>query len=188
MPTLYGRTSSDITLSEALKNCAAALSNNGNQGIALLYSPTCCQFAKVTTNGILTNFQGETITLNDVFEVRAFNETSELRWLNNLGGKGQAVLISESDICNYLQEYISSLIDLNIIEQEYILWGEAVTTSVNAGWQKLAKSRIGSIHVPVTGLNTNQRVYLTAIEYLKADEEYGNVSVVEERLTGLEVK
>jgi CRISPR-associated protein (TIGR03984 family) len=187
MPILYGRTGNNITLSDTFKNCALALSN-GEQGIALLYSPTCCQFAKVNSIGVLTDAKGETIATDDIFEARAFNKTSELRWLNNLHGKGQAVLISELDISNYLQENISPLIALDTVKQEYILWGEFVKQLSNSGWQKLAKSRIGSINVPVDDFNTNKRVYLTAIEYLKADEEYGNISVVEERLTGLEVK
>ncbi len=72
--------------------------------------------------------------------------------------------------------------------QKYILWGETVENTFPSLLGKLAQSRIGSICVPVTGLTADKRVYLTAIEYLKADEEYGNVAVVEERLTGLEVK
>lgn len=183
MPTLHGRTCNDISLSEALTGLF-----NDEQGIALLYSPTCCQFAKVKNDGTLTDANEQILNLNDIFEARAFNKTSELRWLNKLDGKGRAVLISELDISKYLQESISPLTALDTIKQEYILWGESAKTSANTGWSKLAKSRIGSIYVPVTGLTINKRVYLTAIEYLKDDEEYGNVSVVEERLTGLEVK
>lgn len=188
MIVLHGRTSSsDIPLSEALENCAVILSKD-SQGIALLYAPTYCHFAKVKNDGTLTDVQGENKNLDDVFEVRAFNKTSELRWLNQLNGQGKAVLISEVDISQYLQESISQLTALNTIKQEYILWGEGLENSFQSGWGKLAKSRIGSIYVPITGLTANKRVYLTAVEYLKADEEYGNVSVVEERLIGLEVK
>jgi CRISPR-associated protein (TIGR03984 family) len=108
----------------------------------------------------------------------------------NLNELSSSVLISELNISisQYLQSYIPELAALDTITQKYILWGEGVKTSSPPGWGKLAKSRIGSIYVPITGLTANKRVYLTAVEYLKADEEYGNVSVVEERLIGLEVK
>ena len=115
--TLYGRcTTTNITLKSALSNCTTALS----EAVAIIYSPTSCQLAKVDQNGDLTNAKNEMISLDNVFELRAFNQNYELRWLNESNGKGKAVLIS--------------------------------------------------------------------IEYLQADEQYGNVSVVEERLTKLEVK
>lgn len=189
MPVLHGRTSNDITLSEALKSCAAILSND-SLGIALIYAPTCCHFAKVKSDGTLNDVNEQPLNTEDIFEARVFHKNAELRWLNNLNGKGRAVLISELNISisQYLQSYIPELAALDTITQKYILWGEGVKTSSPPGWGKLAKSRIGSIYVPITGLTANKRVYLTAVEYLKADEEYGNVSVVEERLIGLEVK
>lgn len=183
MPVLHGRTSSDITLLEALKYCA-----NDYLGIALLYAPTCCCFAKVQSNATLTDVNEQPINTKDIFEARVFHKNAELRWLNNLNGKGRAVLISELNISQYLQSSLPELSALDTITQKYILWGEGVERSSLPGWGKLAKSRIGSIYVPVTELTANKRVYLKAVEYLKADEEYGNVSVVEERLIGLEVK
>ncbi|MFM7368904.1 MAG: CRISPR-associated protein Csx19, partial [Sphaerospermopsis kisseleviana] len=83
---------------------------------------------------------------------------------------------------------ISEIAALDKIYQQYILWGEGIENKSNLGWGKLATARIGYIDVPVQGLTVNKRVYLNAVEYLQADEEYGNVSVVEERLTGLKVK
>lgn len=189
MPTLYSSTSNDdITLSRAIEKCAAALSHP-SEGIALLYSRSSCQFAKVQKNGNLTSVKGEKLDIEDIFEARVFNQASELRWLNNLNGKGQAVLLSEElNIANYLDNSIPNLTDLYTIKQEYILWGETVAKTLNSGWSQLAKSQIGSLYVPVNCSTANKRIYLTAVEYLKADEEYGNVSVVEERLTGLEVR
>jgi CRISPR-associated protein (TIGR03984 family) len=184
MVILYGRCSKDeITLESALENCASVLS----EGVAIIYSPICCQLAKVNENGELKNKNNEVISLNGVFELRAFNKTHELRWLNKFDGEGKAVLISEQPISSYLDKDICDLEALNIIPQEYILWGEGVTTVSPSGWGKLAKSRIGSIDVPVEELTVKKRVYLDTVEYLKADE-YGNVSVVEERLIGLSVK
>jgi CRISPR-associated protein (TIGR03984 family) len=194
MLTLYGSTSRNITLSEAMKTCMDKLSNP-SEWVAILYSPSFCQFAKVQQDGTFTDSKTKNLDVKDVFEARVFNKQSELRWLKTPDGDGQAVLISELDISRYLKNPISSLTtDLDTIKQEYIIWGEPVNKSsdsnesLSSQWGKLAKSRIGSLYVPVTGLTAKKRVYLTAVEYLKADEEYGNVSVVEERLTGLEVR
>lgn len=187
MLTLYGRTNSSITLPEAIKNCASALSN-GSEGVALLYSPVYCQFAKLQLNGTLTNSQGKSVDLSPAFEARVFNKTSELRWLNESNSKGQAVLLSELDISGYLTDCIPDLQILDTIPQDYLLWGRGAENSSNPGWGKLASARIGSISVPVTGLTANKRVYLKAREYLGEVDEYGNVAVVEERLTELEVR
>ncbi|MEH2384079.1 MAG: CRISPR-associated protein Csx19 [Nostoc sp.] len=185
MVILYGRCTKDkITLKSAIEECKTALS----EGVAIIYSPTCCQFAKVEQNGDLKNAKNESLSLDKVFEFRAFNQNFELRWLNEWNGEGKAVLISEQNISNYLDEDISEIEVLDTVKQQYILWGKGVKTVSTSGWGKLATARIGSIDVPVTGLTTNQRVYLKAVEYLKADEEYGNVSVVEERLLKLVVE
>jgi CRISPR-associated protein (TIGR03984 family) len=183
--TLYGRcTKGNIDLKSALSNCATALF----EGVAIIYSPTSCQLAKLNQNGDLTNSKNEIISLDNVFELRAFNQNYELRWLNESNRKGKAVLISEQNISDYLYADISEIKELHKNPQQYILWGEGVKTVSTSGWGKLATARIGSIDVPVRGLAADKRVYLNAIEYLQADEEYGNVSVVEERLTKLEVK
>lgn len=65
--TLYGRTSINITLSEALINCAAVLSNS-DRGIALLYSPTSCQFAKIENGGTLSDVNNKTVDLKDILK------------------------------------------------------------------------------------------------------------------------
>ncbi|MBE9055642.1 CRISPR-associated protein Csx19 [Sphaerospermopsis sp. LEGE 08334] len=185
MVTLYGRcTQKNITLNSALEKCASALSN----AVAIIYSPTSCQFAKVQENGHLANANNQILSLDKVFELRAFNQNCELRWLNELNGEGKAVLISEQNISDYLDENIAEIEILDTIHQQYILWGDKAKTESSSGWCKLSTARIGSIDVPVQGLTANERVYLNAVEYLKVTDENGNVSVVEERLTGLEVK
>ncbi|MBD2451575.1 TIGR03984 family CRISPR-associated protein [Nostoc sp. FACHB-152] len=185
MTNLYGRTSqNNISLKLALENCASALS----EGIAIIYSPICCQFARVEPNGDLKDVYNRILPLDKVFELRAFNQNVELRWLNQLNGEGKVVLISEQIISGYLDNNIPTIPALDIIPQQYILWGKGIKTASPSGWGKLATARIGSINVPVAGLTTDKRVYLNAIEYLKETDDNGNVSVVEERLIGLEVK
>lgn len=187
MVTLYGRCTKDnIDLKSALSHCTTALS----EAVAIIYSPTSCQLAKVQENGDLINAENKIICLDKVFELRAFNQNYELRWLNESNGKGKAVLISEQkqNISDYLDADISEIKELHKNPQQYILWGEKASTESTSGWAKLSTARVGSIDVPVRGLTADKRVYLNAVEYLKADEEYGNVSVIEERLIELEVK
>lgn len=189
--TLHGRTSLDITLPNALQECAEVFKN----GIALLYSPTHCQFGKLK-DGTLQNSQETAIELDYassfIFEARIFNKDCELRWLNELNGKGQAVLISEQDISSYLQDSVPDLTtDLDSIPQTYLLWGEGVKTKVDlsSGWSRLASARIGALDVPVERpIPHGKRVYLKTCEYLAEVDESGNVAVVEERLMELEVE
>jgi CRISPR-associated protein (TIGR03984 family) len=197
MVILYGRCTQNITLKLALEKCASALCKN-SEGVAIIYSPICCQFAKVEQNGDLKDANNQILSLDKVFELRAFNQNYELRWLNESNGEGKAVLISEQNISDYLDDDIPEIQVLNIpeieivgtINRQYILWGEGARNQSTSGWGKLATARIGSIDVPVSGLTANKRVYLKAVEYLKetADDDNGNVSIVEERLIRLEVK
>jgi CRISPR-associated protein (TIGR03984 family) len=185
MINLYGRTSQNhISLKSALEKCASVLS----EGVAIIYSPTSCQFAKVESNGDLKDANNQTLPLDKVFELRAFNQNIELRWLNQLNGEGKAVLISEQNISDYLDNDIPAIFALDIIPQQYILWGKGIKTVSPSEWGKLATARIGSINIPLKGITTDKRVYLNAVEYLKETDENGNVSVVEERLIGLVVK
>lgn len=188
MITLHGRRSSNtITLSEALKTCAALLSG----GVALLYSPEHCQFASLDENGNLLNQERNCIDLKHIFEARVFNKKAELRWLNDYNGKGYAVLLSEEDISQYFEEVVD-LTELEMLDEAttaYILWGQGVKNSYPAesGWSKLSLARIGSLDVPIGNVGESKRVCLKAIEYLQEVDDYGNVAIVEERLMELEV-
>lgn len=185
MISLYGRcTKNNITLQSALEKCISALS----EGVALIYSPTCCQFAKVEQDGDLKNANNQSLSLDKIFELRAFNQNFELRWLNELNAEGKAVLISEQNISSYLDEDICPVVALETIHQQYILWGKGIKAVSTSGWSKLTVARIGCIDVPVRGLTTDKRVYLKAVEYLQEFDDNGNVSVVEERLIKLVVE
>jgi CRISPR-associated protein (TIGR03984 family) len=182
--TLYGRTSPSITLIEALQECRHALAG----AIALLYSPTTCQFGKLQANDYLINSHGQPINLEAIFEARVFNPGYELRWLNNSQGRGSAVLLSENSIADYLATDIDPLEPLSTHPQKYLLWGEGTNYATTDGWSRLATARIGKLFVPIGAVSNGQRAYLQTCEYLKVTDKYGNVAVVEERLIGLEVK
>ena len=181
--TLNGRKSQDISLQDAIAACQAHFLDSA---IALLYSPTACQFAKLK-GGSLQNAFGEDIKTAQIFEARIFNKTSELRWLNISSGKGYAVLISQDNISEILKdecnlEYFESL------PQQYVLWGEGMSSSaeISNEWSRLGAARIGAMDVPIADITTNeQRVILKVIEYLREVDDHGNVAVVEERLVCL---
>jgi len=189
--TLHGlRSEKHISLEDAIAKCKEHLHNNA---IALLYSPTACQLARLV-EGKLTGADGEKIILKPVFEARIFNQTSELRWLNVLNGNGHAVLISESDISGIF-DTACDLPYFETLPQQYILWGQGMTTKdekkISDGWSRLGAARIGAMDIPIAGINDNkQRVILKAIEYLQEIDandvnSHGNVAVVEERLVKL---
>lgn len=188
--TLYGRTSkSNISLLGALGKCKGTLADS----VAILYSPSFCKFAKFE-NGKLMDEKLQDLDISTVFEARVFNPHAELRWLNVSNGQGRAVLISEENISQYLDDEIEDLttVDDGIIEQTYLLWGKGVvrSPSTSPDWSRLSAARIGGLDVPIAGIQTKQQVKLIAREYIGLCEgdagEYGNVAVLEERLIKLE--
>jgi len=191
MTTLHWRTSSQlITLANVLKDeCSVVFLENA---VALLYAPKSCQFARFQ-DGILLNAEEQSIDLDPVFEARIFNSKAELRWLNETGGFGRAVLISEDKTLPEFKQSVweqpeSSLSAICTIPQCYLLWGKGDDLAIESEkWGILSEARIGQLKVPVGQLKAEQTVCLQAIEYLAEVDEYGNVAVVEERLLGLEV-
>lgn len=203
---LFGRVADGLTLKEAIEACLPALESQ--ETIALLYSASKCRLARMK-NRQLCDEHHQAIELNDVFEARIFNPQSELRWLNEQGGFGRAVLLSAETIPEPCRKKLTenvSLSALHTLEQTYLLWGEGIdqtNVSLAPGWSRLTTARIGKLDVPVTGVKEKSRVHLKALEYLaeydghgnlvqvgdQTEEEYlhGNVAVVEERLLCLEV-
>lgn len=189
---LYSYRISKITLSDTITKFQKYLDN----GIALLYSPHVCQLAKLAKldiSGNLSNSQGENIELNYqksyIFEARIFNENHELRWLNKCKGEGDAVLICEETKTDLTEFSLKHLPYLEKLKQKYLLWGEKTKTQLSNGWLRLSTARIGSLDIPLgDSIRENQRVYLNTVEYLAEVDDFGNVSVIEERLVNLEVK
>jgi CRISPR-associated protein (TIGR03984 family) len=183
---LYTRAAKNITLFDALKNCAECFSD----AVGLFYSPESCKFGKVQGDQI-TDEAGKGLDLNRVFEARIFNRQSEFRWLNQSNRMGKTILLSENDIEKYLNQTEDALkIDeINIINGQYLLWGEGTgkkeikpDREIERDWSYLSAARIGKLAVPVAGIEHKDRVKLEFIEYLNICDDYGNVAVVEERL------
>jgi CRISPR-associated protein (TIGR03984 family) len=181
--TLQGRSQSNLTLMEAIANCQACFS----EATGLFYSPEACFLATVRGTSVV-DAQGAEVNLGRVFEARIFNVEYELRWLNEFGGHGTAVLLSEQDIAPCLADELPVLEAIDTQDQQYLLWGEGYRANLQPGWSRLATSRLGKLDVPIAGVNhSKQRVQLVVKEYFRRmDELYGNVMMAEERLCQLQ--
>ncbi|WP_024547086.1 CRISPR-associated protein Csx19 [Picosynechococcus sp. NKBG15041c] len=184
--TLYRYVSSkELTLGEAI----AAGVDYLQGAIALLYSPQAFKIAQLIGNRLQGSEGQIPEDLDSVFEARIFNEQCELRWLNQSLGYGQVVFLSEQNlILNGFQAH--DPLSSEAIEQWYLLWGEKVKNQPQAiGWLRLAEARIGRLDVPFPeNLAQDQRLYLRTQEYLAVNDQFGNYSIIEERLLTLEAK
>ena len=185
MTALYGRRQEKMTLVGAISACQPCF----DDAVGLFYSPESCFLSQVKGTEVKDS-GGNTVKLDRVFEARIFNAEYELRWLNQEGGEGIAVLLSEQSIKNYLTEKVDDLQAIDIQEQTYLLWGEVLAVNnLVSGWSRLATSRLGKLDVPISGATKQgQRVKLKATEYFQVlDDLYGNVIVAEERLMGFQL-
>jgi CRISPR-associated protein (TIGR03984 family) len=187
--SLYAIARNNTTLQDSVHACQTVWEIEG--AIALLYSPRKCQFARLhcqTDTVQFLDYEDNSVDITNVFEARIFNDHAELRWLNQEKGRGRSVLLSEQE--KRLQDYeaIDVLTDLEQLDPRYLLWGEGWTKPEqwSEQWSRLTLARIGSIPVPIANLQQSSTVALKVREYLKADD-YGNLSVVEERLVKLEI-
>lgn len=188
--TLYSYRSQELlSLSDAISVCSTILEG----AIALLYSPNACSFLRLIGGEFEdANEEGRKPpnSFNDVFEARIFTPDYELRWLNRDMKKGDAVLLTQTpQSIDGFQEAKQPIKDT--LDQQYLLWGEPVLNPKNIqdGWQRLAEARIGKLDIPLSEKlkDKKQRVYLKTREYIVETLEYGNCTVIEERLVKLEV-
>jgi CRISPR-associated protein (TIGR03984 family) len=176
------------TLNDALSDFAAVV--GAERATAILYSLERCELATLA-NGILHSWDGQPVDIGRVFEARVFNETAELRWLNDRGPEQnhRAVILTEQDRTGMPEGWERENDGSSVIEtlpQTYLLWGEGTGRKMNDGWSELATARIGALWVPVSNVGMNQRVLLHTVEYI-IEAKDGNAVVCDERLVKLEV-
>ncbi len=180
--TLHSCARDAITLEVAIATLNTSTSLDGS--LALLYSPSHCHLALID-NGQLQSASG-TLDPNHYFEARIFSPSYELRWLNQTNGQGRAVYLSEQPLT--WGEPLLPLEALDSLSQQYLLWGKGLDAAATSGWGTLATPRIGGLTVPLSGISQNAHVVLHSREYLGTVDTFGNVAVIEERLTHLEVQ
>lgn len=173
--------------------------------VALFYTPNTCQFGR-WKEGNIFDAEDKAIALEQVFEIRLFAKTAELRWLRDpsTDGLGNAVYLFDEHseaLFNGEGWEKETLNNLTGQENHYLLWGKywpSENENLANGWGCLAASRIGELFVPVPDLNQKeQRVRLKTREYfglprnangsLTLAGQHGNQVVVEERWLGLEL-
>ena len=173
-----------ISADDAIQCCQAFLATD-QAAFGLLYSPDKCRLIKIT-DAAIESAPNTASGFQTVFELRVFNETLEMRWLHENSGSGRAVIVSEVEVAPPSKGEWTPQSLLGVEPQashSYQLWGKALSEA--NGWTVLTDAQIGELRVPLTGLNTDQRVAVTAVEYLGVADDDGNMIVSEERLTGL---
>ena len=187
--TLYSyRSQKPLSLLEAVSACSLILED----AISLLYSPDSCKLLRLSNSEFeySSTKERDQHRLRNIFEARIFTPECELRWLNRENGQGNAVLLTESP--QSISEFEEEKEEIeDTLSQQYLLWGEPILNpkDLQSGWQRLAEARIGKLDIPLFEKlsDKQQRVYLNTREYIKI-LDYGNCTVVEERLKNLEVK
>lgn len=185
---------------EALRGFSARIAG---PAIGFCYRVTDARWFRLSPDGTAYGPDGEPMDLTDVFELRAFTTTHELRWLHSSAGYGQALLISDTPVtgaaaaasATHSGDAAGGTTSESTgpwrrdTEYQRLLWGKADIPASN-GWLWLRDTRIGLLPVPVDdqpkAAPPNQ-VWLSAVEYTQEDR-YGNVTVVDERLTRLVVR
>ena len=143
----------------------------------LIMTPTACELCAWRDG----QFKGDEEKVKQAFEVRAFCNDWELRWIRE-GTGGVATLLSEERIsaCGWSEP---SEIELEAkLDRRYLLWGQRGGDGQGSGWTTLTNGRTGPINVPVG--NCTSRIQLEVREYLARFED-GNVCVFDQRLMGL---
>lgn len=141
----------------------------------LVYTPDFCGFVRLDGETLVRLEDGAEVPAADVFELRCFDEDSELRWVRENSDGGQAVMLSEAPT-EEGSFYKRS--------EHYLLWGRGrAEGEVGA---RLFEYRIGTLAVPVE-VHSGERVYLEFDEYFKPDE-HGNMVWQTERLKGFSVE
>jgi len=178
---LHSNRRENVTLVESLAATGSLL----NGAVGLMYSPQACELVRLEDGELLTA-EGPVDT-SLVFEARVFNKDAELRWLNESGGVGAAVLLGESDAVDVFGGQPARAVRCEPLASTYLLWGTAASQLSRPGWAALHTYRVGTIYVPVDEVGERGRVLMNAREYCAIEDDYGNAAVIDERLLELKV-
>lgn len=141
--------------------------------VGFVYTPVSAHWFRVDDAARAVRSDGSPLDFAGVFELRAFDPDRELRWWNESAGAGPARQVTDDTVGGGRRRGDT---------YRRLLWGTVV--SVTAGWATLAEPRIGRLAVPASDAVVGARLWLHAVEY-QAEDRYGNVAVVDERLTHL---
>ncbi|MDQ1295344.1 MAG: hypothetical protein QG608_3229 [Actinomycetota bacterium] len=124
------------------------------------------------------------------FELVAFDGVRELRWLHSQEGRGRAVVLAEDPQALPVGDQVVFDTAPRRVGDPYrrILAGSL--SDVGRGWARLRAARYHDADLPVSLPNAHAGdrpvAVLTGVEYA-VEDEHGNLTVVDSRLTGLEI-
>lgn len=155
---------------------------------AIFYAPHKCFLAK--HDGKQFEVKEKGFDLTNIFEARIFNGIAEMRWLNDASGSHTTAILSETQLVFDGKTLQAESKVIGGLCQNYLLWGRSLEENPDK-WTKFAEARIGEFSVPIE-IKRNDKdeksgyAQFVAVEYLKEFDD-GNVSVFDERLTGLKI-
>ena len=180
-----------LALPDVLEQAGAALGEGaiGFVSSAVEHAVVLCSDGELRTAGGAARLDG-------TFSVRLADPRAELRWLHTGGGLGDAVLVTEDP--DLLPGWEPAPIPVaGTRDGAYALWGRRLEPHPRgvAGWCRAPEGRLGWVDLPLDAPSelipadqTWPERYAELIyrEYFALDG-YGNASVIEERLLGLQV-
>lgn len=153
--------------------------------IGYLYAPDRAEWFRYTasddTAGDPRGRDGAT-DLRNVFEIAASDGTRWLRWLHETGGVGAATALAEDGHPLPQGEPVEVAAQrsrFGVVQRR--LAGTVVTGG--EGWARLSSARYAPYDVPVEAA-PDQQVWAELVEFT-AQDEHGNLAVVDTLLTGL---
>lgn len=171
-----------LTLTEALDRAAL-----GDGAVGFLSSAT--EHHVVTLTGGHLHTAAGPADLDAVFAARVFTTQRELRWVHHVDGRGDAVVLSETEAA--VPDWTDETCTIESTHDSgYVVWGRRFEPYGN--WVRALEGRIGWLDLPVTLPHATPAGQSWPAEYVRLDyREYrtadamGNVTVADERLTGL---
>lgn len=165
---------------------AVAENKERTDTFAIFYAPHKCFLAKQDGKQIDVKEKG--FDLTKVFEARIFNGIAEMRWLNDASGNHSTAILSETQLVFDGKTLEAESKIIGGLCQNYLLWGRSLEKHPDK-WTNFAEARIGEFSIPIEVKRNDKDeksgyAQFTAVEYLKEFAD-GNVSVFDERLTGI---
>jgi CRISPR-associated protein (TIGR03984 family) len=188
------RHASQVRASEALAWLAGAVADpSGIVGFG--YGPDRALWFQVDAGGVAMASSGPA-DLTAIYELRVFDDQRELRWVQQGGGRGVAVVVAGrgtplpegSDVTDPRRPRPQT-------RTREILGGK-LKAGRSAGWARLTSERWAGADLPIADMDAiranstgpardDVRAVIRGVEYA-VEDEHGNLTVVDTRLTGLD--
>jgi CRISPR-associated protein (TIGR03984 family) len=159
--------------------------------VVLASSPAHCRFARLRPDDgaepqLDWGEKGFAMRWGDMFELRAFCDAAEFRWLRDADGSGRAAWLAEAGGPTPSWGKADKIEAVETLPRRYLLWGkwDPDAKDVPAGWTVLSAARVGRLWLPIN-LDNKPFARLAALEYVAVDADDGIAFVAEERLTDI---